>query len=112
MLYLRKEGWDVLHAYEIGLSRAADRQILEHARRNRRTVVTLDADFHALLAVENADGPSVIRIRREGLTAADLAALLVQLWPTVEQPVRQGAMVTVTDKNVRVRRLPISRTAK
>ncbi len=102
----------MLHAYEIGLSRAADRQILEHARRNRRTVVTLDADFHALLAVENADGPSVIRIRREGLTAADLAALLVQLWPTVEQPVRQDAMVTVTDKNVRVRRLPISRTAK
>ena len=74
----------MLHAYESGLSRAADRQILEHARRDRRTVVTLDADFHALLAVENAGGPSVIRIRREGLTGADLAGLLVQLWPTVE----------------------------
>ena len=74
--------------------------------------MTLDADFHALLAVENPDGPSVIRIRREGLTAADLAALLVQLWPTVELPIQQGAMVTVTDKNVRVRRLPISRTLK
>ncbi len=97
----------MLHAYEIGLSRASDRQILEHARRDGRTVVTLDADFHALLAVENADGPSVIRIRREGLTGADLAGLMVQLWPTVEQPVRQGAMVTVTDKNVRVRRLPV-----
>jgi predicted nuclease of predicted toxin-antitoxin system len=112
VLYLRKEGWDVLHAYEIGLSRASDRQIVENARRDGCNVVTLDADFHALLAVETADGPSGIRIRREGLTGADLAGLLVQLWPTVEQPVRQGAMVTVTDTNIRVRRLPISRTAK
>lgn len=50
----------MLHAYKIGLSRASDRQILENARRDGCTVVTLDADFHALLAVENADG----RMRR------------------------------------------------
>ena len=107
-----KAGWDVLHVYDIDLSRASDRQILEHARENGRIVVTLDADFHALLAVENASGPSVIRIRKEGLTGTKLAELLLRLWPMVEQSVRQGAMVTVTDKNVRVRRLPISTTRK
>ena len=110
-MHLQKAGWDVIHVYDIDLSRASDRQILEHARGNGRTIVTLDADFHALLAVENADGPSVIRIRKEGLTGADLAELLLQLWPAVEQAVQAGAMVTVTDKNVRIRRLPISTTA-
>ncbi len=112
VLHLKKAGWDVLHVYDIDLSRASDRQILEHARENGCTVVTLDADFHALLAVENASGPSVIRIRKEGLTGTKLAELLLRLWPMVEQSVRQGAMVTVTDKNVRVRRLPISTTRK
>lgn len=112
MLHLEKAGWDVLHVYDIDLNRASDRRILEHARENGRTVVTLDADFHALLAVENASGPSVIRIRKEGLTGAKLAELLLQLWPHVEQSMQRGAMVTVTDKNVRVRRLPISATRK
>lgn len=102
----------MLHVCDIDLSRASDRRILEHARENWRTVVTLDADFHALLAVENASDPSVIRIRKEGLVGAKLAELLLQLRPHVEQSVRQGAMVTVTDKNVRVRRLPISATRK
>jgi len=67
VLHLRKAGWDVIHAYDMDLSRASDRQILEDARRAGRTVVTLDADFHALLAVEDANGPWVVRIRKEAL---------------------------------------------
>lgn len=60
---LQKVGWDVVHTFEVGLSRAADVELLEVARRASRTVVTLDADFHALLAVANANSPSVIRIQ-------------------------------------------------
>jgi predicted nuclease of predicted toxin-antitoxin system len=112
VLHLKNAGWDVSHVYDIDLSRASDRRILEYARENGRTVVTLDADFHALLAVENASAPSVIRIRKEGLTGTKLAELLLRIWSVVEQSVQQGAMVTVTDKNVRVRRLPISTTRK
>ena len=110
MSRLQKAGWDVIHVYDIDLTRASDRRILEHARVDGRTVVTLDADFHALLAVENANGPSVIRIRKEGLTGTELAELLLQIWPAVEQSVRRRAMVTVTEKNVRLRNLPISTT--
>jgi predicted nuclease of predicted toxin-antitoxin system len=60
-------GWDVVHVGEIGMSAAADQEILGRALADGRAVVTLDADFHTNLALENAAGPSVIRIRIEGL---------------------------------------------
>jgi predicted nuclease of predicted toxin-antitoxin system len=42
------------------------------ARREGRVIVTLDADFHALLALSNAATPSVVRLRIEGLRARPL----------------------------------------
>jgi predicted nuclease of predicted toxin-antitoxin system len=38
------------------MSQSSDRSILDFARAQGRTVVTLDADFHALLAVANEAG--------------------------------------------------------
>jgi predicted nuclease of predicted toxin-antitoxin system len=52
-ILLRNAGWQVVHTGDIGLSRATDRQIVEYARENGFVVVTLDADFHAIIAVEN-----------------------------------------------------------
>ena len=107
MAVLAGAGWDAVHVHDVGLSRATDAQILAQARKDGRTCVTLDADFHALLAVANSVSPSVIRIRREGLRGEALAKLLLTIAPQIEQQVRQGAMVTVTESSVRVRRLPI-----
>jgi predicted nuclease of predicted toxin-antitoxin system len=106
---LIKAGWDVIHVAEIGMSRAEDLAILQQARADARTCVTLDADFHSLLAISGERYPSVIRVRKEGLDAAALAALLQGIWPGIEDALKGGAMVTVTDRSVRVRRLPIIR---
>lgn len=105
---LKKVGWDVVHTFEVGLSRAADVELLEVARRESRTVVTLDADFHALLAVANANSPSVIRIRLEGLRGENLAELLISIWPKISRQVEKGALVTVTESALRIRSLPIN----
>lgn len=107
-LHLNDEHWDVLHTCDIGLSKAKDSEILEYARNNKRIIITLDADFHTFLAVRNAVSPSVIRIRIEGLKARDLSRLIEAIWPKVEAPMRQGAMVTVTAKSIRIRHLPVS----
>jgi predicted nuclease of predicted toxin-antitoxin system len=80
------------------------------ARAEARICVTLDADFHTLLAISGERGPSVIRIRKEDLDATALTALLQGIWPGIEDALNGGAMVTVTDRSVRVRRLPIVRT--
>lgn len=104
---LSQAGWDVIHVSDIGMSRANDIDILQRARVEQRVCVTLDADFHALLATGNERGPSVLRIRREGLDANALAGLLQAVWPEIGTALVDGAMVTVTSRSIRVRRLPI-----
>ena len=104
---LRDEGWDVLHTGDIGLSRSTDRQILDFARNEQRVIITLDSDFHTILALTNASTPSVIRIRLEGLKGPDLALLIKKIWPRVEPQVKKGAMVTVTESGIRIRNIPV-----
>ncbi len=69
---LRQAGLDTVHTGEIGLATAEDQLILDQARESGRVVVTLDADFHTLLTLSGAVSPSVIRIRIEGLNAAQI----------------------------------------
>ena len=90
------------------MSRSDDLDILQRARVESRVCVTLDADFHALLATSGERSPSAIRIRKEGLNAAAFAALLQAIWPRVEDAVDSGALVTVTERSVRVRHLPVA----
>jgi predicted nuclease of predicted toxin-antitoxin system len=56
-----------VHVGEVVMSTAADEEILRFALGRNGVLVTLDADFHAILAVSGRMGPSVIRIRLQGL---------------------------------------------
>ena len=84
-----------------------DIDILEQARKDDRVCITLDADFHALLATSGERGSSVVRVRKEGIDAGKLAELLQAVWPSIRSALADGAMVTVTERAIRVRRLPI-----
>ena len=72
-------------------------------------MVTLDADFRTLSTVSGASAPSVIRIRIEGLQAKDLASLLESVLKLCGDDLINGAMVSVTENGIRIRRLPILR---
>ena len=99
----------MLHASEVGLSAAADSAILAWARRRRRTVVTLDADFHALMALSGARKPAVVRIRIEGLKAEGLSLLMQAVLARCTADLGAGALVTVDPAGIRIRRLPIAK---
>ncbi len=104
---LCEDGWDAVHTGDIDLSRASDKSIIEYARTEDRIIITLDADFHAILAVENASTPSVIRIRQEGLKADKLADLIKRIWPRIQDQLESGALVTVTEQSIRIRNIPL-----
>lgn len=85
---LRSIGIAAEHVGDIGLASASDMAILELAKTSGAIIVTLDADFHSLLAISNNSGPSVIRIRIEGLKGEALAHLLSMVSRTVKDELR------------------------
>ena len=104
---LRHAGIETIHVAEIGMSSAEDADIIRHGLEQQSVIVTLDADFHALLALSGASAPSVIRLRVEGLRAAQLVTLLEQLIEQFDEDLEQGSLLTVQQTRVRVRRLPL-----
>lgn len=104
---LRESGWDAVHVGELGLACSPDEEILDRARRERRICITLDADFHALLVATGRNRPSVLRIRIEGLRAEGVAGVVRTVWRKVGSDLESGAIASVTQKSIRVRRLPI-----
>ncbi len=105
--HLAEMGIAAEHVGELGMAAATDAQILESARERQAVVVTFDSDFHALLATARVVGPSVVRIRIEGLKGEQLAPLLERVLALAGTELQRGAMVSVTTDRIRVRRLPI-----
>jgi predicted nuclease of predicted toxin-antitoxin system len=87
---------------------ASDAEILAAARADARVIVSADTDFGELLARTNADGPSVLLIRRQGQRRArQLAALILANLDEVAEDLNAGAVVVLDADRIRVRRLPI-----
>ncbi|NKB65795.1 MAG: hypothetical protein GKR89_01925 [Candidatus Latescibacteria bacterium] len=104
---LRRDGVDAVHVGEIGMAMAEDPAILVRGSQEDRVIVTLDADFHALLVLSQASKPSVIRLRIEGLKAEGLVQLLGKVLDECTRDIEKYALVTVQDHRIRIRSLPL-----
>jgi predicted nuclease of predicted toxin-antitoxin system len=95
---LRSAGLACTHVGEIGMSAASDTEILDYARAAGQIVVTLDADFHAILVVSGMSSPSVIRIRMEGLKGVAIATIVGETLVAYAPDLAVGCMITVKER--------------
>ena len=98
---------DAIHIGDIGMSEAPDPEIIRHALSEDRIIVTLDSDFHALLAVAGASKPSVIRIREEGLKGQQIAQLILRISRQFKAELDCGCVMTFHGGKIRYRLLPL-----
>lgn len=90
------------------LQAASDQTVLQYARDQHRVLVSADTDFGTLLARSGADKPSIILIRRSSARRArEVALLLLANLDAVSDDLDVGAVVVVTDTDLRIRTLPI-----
>ena|ERR1700677_1115094 len=104
---LRNLGHEATHVGEIGMHDAADHEILAFASKKHGIVVTLDADFHTILAVSGAPGPSVIRLRIQGLRAPAVVELILKVLSLFDSDLERGSLVTVKARKITCHRLPV-----
>lgn len=105
---LRQAGHDAVHVGDEGLGAAEDAVIFERAAREDRVLVSADTDFGTLLASRQESKPSVILFR--GATprrAESQAGLILANLSALDGDLRQGAVVVIEPRRIRVRRLPI-----
>jgi predicted nuclease of predicted toxin-antitoxin system len=105
---LRDAGHDTEHVHDHGLQAAPDTVVLQRAREHDQVLISADTDFGTLLARTGADKPSVILIRRSSARrATELATLLLSNLDAITGDLESGAVVVITDTDLRVRTLPI-----
>lgn len=85
----------------------AIRRSFAWALQQEAIVITIDADFHAILAVSGANGPSVIRIRRRGLDAVRAAEVVERVLVDYRAELMRGSLGAVKSNKITSHRLPI-----
>ncbi len=106
---LREQGYDAIHAREVGLARASDATILDRARTEDRVVLTVDLDFGQLLAASRQATPSVVIFRVSDQTPGSITPRLLRVIAERSNNLDNGAIILVEDRRYRVRPLPIKK---
>lgn len=110
---LRERRFDAMHVRELGMAHESDEIILRRAAQEDRVVISRDADFSGLLAQGRLAWPSFVHLRIPGLHAPDRQVeLMIDVLDQVHADLETGAVVTIQEGRIRVRALPISKSAQ
>jgi len=109
VLFLRKRGYDVVHLREQELQRLPDEQIVQKAIREERTILTHDLVFGRLMALSRGQTPSVITFRLDDMKPANVNHYLGETLARFAEVLEQGALISVNEQIIRMRRLPVDR---
>jgi predicted nuclease of predicted toxin-antitoxin system len=105
--WLRQEGHEAVHAFQSGLGRASDEEILEWARKERSIVITADLDYPRLLALSGSDGPGVILFRGGNYSEKENVERLRRVLAIVPDDELSSAIIVIEKHRIRRRRLPL-----
>lgn len=104
---LQTAGYDCVHWHAIGRCDANDKEIVERAKNEKKTIITNDLDFGAILAETGFDLPSVLLVRYEILTVEYLVPRLVALLAEYKRELEDGALLVADERHIRLRSLPL-----
>lgn len=105
---LRDAGHDAVHVLESGLGGAPDTDVSRRPVAEERAIVSADSDFTTMLAMNGSTVPSLILLRSlDHLAPSVQAVLLLANLSSFESDLAAGAVVSLGEGHLRVRRLPL-----
>lgn len=106
--FVHSLGHDIVRVDEILPVTAEDEEIVTCALDEDRTILTQDLDFSAIIALSGRDFPSVISLRLSSSDVDYVNAVLQKTLPLIEKDQEGGEIISVQDKRLRRRKLPIT----
>jgi predicted nuclease of predicted toxin-antitoxin system len=110
--FLYQHGHDALHLRDQGLQRLDDTVIIQKARTEERVILTHDLDFGRIMALSGQRLPSVITFRLSDMRPLSVNRQLSEVLIQFADSLEIGSLVSVTDRGIRVRRLPVRHSKK
>jgi predicted nuclease of predicted toxin-antitoxin system len=104
-------GYEAVHWSTIGDIKAKDSTIMTWAASNGYLVFTHDLDFSRLLAISEADTPSVIQVRTQDVFPDKLSKTVLDALKQFQSEIAMGALITINEAQAKVRVLPIKRNS-
>ena len=105
--WLRKIGHDAVHAWEIGLERATDEEILNFAIKEKRVVITADLDYSRLIALSFAKEPGIILFRKGNYGEKELKERLEHVLEIIPEEEFYSSVIVVEKFRIRRTKLPL-----
>ncbi len=105
--FLRDQGFDAVHLSDSRLHRLPDPEIITKARNENRIILTHDLDFGLLMASSKTRLPSVILFRLADMRPTNVNLFMAHILQQHQEPLQEGALLSVNEKQIRVRSLPI-----
>lgn len=106
--FLRNLGYDAIHLHDLESDRSTDPAVLQMARNEGRILLMHDLDFGELIAASGANTPSVIIFRLRNMNPRNVNRFLKGIITEHREALEKGAIVSVTEGQVRIRLLPLN----
>jgi len=104
---LKEAGWEAIHWSSIGNHRADDSEIMAWAKQTGHIIFTHDLDFGSMLALTQAEGPSVIQVRTQDVTPTAIGKFVAGAIRQFETELEKGALIVLDEARARARVLPL-----
>lgn len=105
--FLNRLGHNAVHLHDQGLAKMPDPEILNKARNEGYILLTHDLDFGELLAACRTELPSVITFRLRNMRPEQVNHAPREIIAKHSATLEKGAIITVTEGQLRIRQLPI-----
>ena len=101
---LRVEGHDAVSVLEVGLAGATDEQVLRFAVKNKRVLVTLDADFANVIRFPPEHTLGVVRLKVHPATEERIRQSIRRALLFLQNIDIAGRLAVVDEERIRIRR--------
>lgn len=99
---LKKESFNILNVYEIGLSEAPDEEILKAAQKEKRIVLTHDKDFGNLIRQPYLSHSGVILLRLRNQSPGNVICHLIPFLKEIKLDKIKNRLVIFREGRVRI----------